>query len=112
MLAMRRISSSMTFFYKRLLPACWFSFLALFVSVGLRTRGEGGIPLEVLALPCLMAGIGFFVMKKLGFDLADEVLDAGDSLIVRFGKDEERIPLTDIMNVSYSYVMNPPRVKL
>ena len=51
-------------------------------------------------------------MKKLVFDLADEVLDDGDSLVVRFGSDQERIQLCEIMNVSYSYMSNPARVTL
>jgi hypothetical protein len=51
-------------------------------------------------------------MKKLVFDLADEVLDDGDSLVVRFGSEQERIPLSQIMNVSYSYMSNPARVTL
>jgi hypothetical protein len=51
-------------------------------------------------------------MKKLVFDLADEVLDDGDSLVVRFGSDQERIPVSQIINVSYSYMSNPVRVTL
>jgi len=51
-------------------------------------------------------------MKKLVFGLANEVLDAGDALIVRSGGQEERISLSDIKNVSYSRYMNPPQVTL
>ena len=46
------------------------------------------------------------------FGLADEVLDAGDALIVRSGGQEERISLSDIKNVSYSRYMSPPQVTL
>jgi len=46
------------------------------------------------------------------FDLADELFDAGDSLIVRFGTERERVLLAEIINVSYSYMMNPARVSL
>jgi hypothetical protein len=59
-----------------------------------------------------MAIFGYFVMKKLVFDLADEVFDDGDSLVVRFGSEEERIPLSQIINISYSYMSNPSRVTL
>jgi hypothetical protein len=46
------------------------------------------------------------------FDLADEVVDEGDALRVRFGENEERIPLAQIINVSYSGITNPPRITL
>jgi hypothetical protein len=51
-------------------------------------------------------------MKKLVFDLVDEVWDDGDALVIRNRGDEERIALSDIKNVSYSPFTNPPRVTL
>ena len=51
-------------------------------------------------------------MKKIVFDLADEVTDCGDFLVVRFADIQERIALSNIMNISYSVMMNPPRVTL
>ncbi len=51
-------------------------------------------------------------MKKLIFDLVDEVWDAGDALVIRNGHDEERVALSGIINVSYSPFVNPPRVTL
>src|SRR6516225_2126549 len=45
-------------------------------------------------------------------DLADEVLDAGNALVVRSGGQEERIALSDIKNVNYSPYMSPPQVTL
>jgi hypothetical protein len=51
-------------------------------------------------------------MKKLFWDLADEVYDCGDSLLIRNRGEEERVSLSNIMNVSISPVMNPPRVTL
>jgi hypothetical protein len=59
-----------------------------------------------------MAAFAYLIMKKLVFDLVDEVWDDGDSLIVRNAGREERIPLTEIRNVSYSVLVNPPRVTL
>jgi hypothetical protein len=55
---------------------------------------------------------GYFIMKKLVFDLVDEVWDETDALVVRNRGREERIALSDIKNVSYSPFMNPPRVTL
>ena len=58
------------------------------------------------------AVIGFFLMKKLIWSLVDEVHDGGDYRLVRKGGDEERVPLSNIMNVNASTNMNPPRVTL
>jgi hypothetical protein len=108
------ISSKMTFFYKRVFPVIWFGFLLLAVVSGLFSASGDSqasiIPL--LTVPVLMAILGYWIMKKLVFGLADEVLDAGDALIVRSGGQEERISLSDIKNVSYSRYMNPPQVTL
>ena len=46
------------------------------------------------------------------FNLADEVLDAGNALVVRSGGQEESIALSDIKNVNYSPYMSPPQVTL
>ena len=51
-------------------------------------------------------------MKKLIFDLVDEVFDDGDALLVKNGGREDRIALSDVKNVSYSPLINPPRVTL
>jgi hypothetical protein len=110
---MRRISSRTTFLYKRIFPLVWFGILA-FIILGplIAKRNVGGSLPSFLVLPILMAIFGYFIMKKLVFNLADELSDAGDFLVVRFGNEEERVPLSEIMNVSYSNMTNPPRVTL
>jgi hypothetical protein len=107
---MPRLSSRMTFVYKRVFPVVWFGFLLVFLAVGLLGHAAPAAPF--LLVPVLMIVIGYFVMKKLVFDLVDAVLDAGDALVVRNGGREERIALSDIMNVNYSPFINPPRVTL
>jgi hypothetical protein len=111
---MRRISSGMTFFHKRIFPLIALVFLLVFFFVSLRAALVGGRapPLPFLLFPIFMLVVGFFFLKKLVFDLADEVWDAGDSLIVRNAGREERIALSEVMNVSYTAFMNPPRVTL
>jgi hypothetical protein len=89
---MRRISSNWTFFYKRIFPAIWFAVLFLFFGISLLA---GKTPLPVLIMPLGMMAIGYFMMKKLVFNLVDEVWDDGD-----------------IKNVNYSPFVNPPRVTL
>ena len=63
-------------------------------------------------VPIMMVGAGNFMMKKLVFDLVDEVWDDGDALVVMNGDQKERVPLTDVRNVNYSSFINPPRVVL
>jgi hypothetical protein len=111
---MRRISSKSTFFNKRIFPLIWFGFLALLIVVPflVSNRQNSASLTPFLFFPVIMAIVGFFVMKKLVFDLVDEVWDDGDALVVKNDGQEQRIPLGDIKNVSYSAYMNPPRVTL
>jgi len=99
----------MTFFHKRVLPVFLFGFGLYVVVTGLSVSAD---PLTFLIGAVVMAIFGYWIMKKLVFCLADEVLDAGDALIVRSGGKEERISLSDIKNVSYSPYMSPPQVTL
>jgi len=110
----KRISSRNTFFQKRVLPYLLFGLIALGVAAPLLlTRGNPNAPpWPVFAAPLAVAIIIYAVLKKLVFDLADEVWDEGDALRVRFGEEEERIPLAEIINVSYAGITNPPRLTL
>jgi hypothetical protein len=110
---MKKISSRSTFFSKKVFPVIWFGFLVFFIITalaGMAAKSEGIAPL--LIMPVLMAVFGYGIMKKLVFDLADEVWDTGDALLVKNKNEEELIPLTNIINVSYSVMVNPPRVTL
>jgi hypothetical protein len=111
---MRRISSRTTFWYKRVFPIVWFGVLALFIAVGAFSSafGNGTQLFPFIVMPAVMAVIGYAIMKKVVFDLVDEVWDDGSALTVRDKGREERIALSNIMNVSYSPLMNPPRVTL
>ena len=108
---MKKISSQWTFFFKRIFPAAWFGFLAVFVVI-VTTTGAAARDVTMLVIPVAMAAIGFVVMKSVIWRLADEVYDQGDFLLVRKGPDEERIALSNVMNVSSSLSTNPPRVTL
>jgi hypothetical protein len=111
---MPRISSSATFYYKRIFPIVWFGFLSIFIAVSLLGGFGSGAspPVPFLIIPVLMMIFGYVIMRKLVFDLVDEVLDAGDSLLIRNGGEQEQVLLSDIMNVSYTQAVNPPRVTL
>lgn len=110
---MRRISSKTTFLHKRIFPVFWFGLLAIFVAVALIAGPGDPSQLPIfLIVPIFMGGFGYFIMKKLVFDLVDEVWDDGTSLLIRNRGQEDRVRLSDIMNVSYSPLINPPRVTL
>ena len=112
-MTIKRISSRQTFFLKRVFPLLWFGLVVVSVVAGLAgARAGKAVPPPVFIVPLLLFVIGFVVMRKLVLDLADEVLDEGDALRVRFGSDEERIALTDIINVGYTQFVNPPRITL
>src|SRR5262245_38404205 len=82
--AMERISSSKTFFMKRILPAMWLGIVAISLVVGVATGTWRKEPVIVIQ-PLVMAAFGYFLFRKLVWDLADEVRDAGTHLLVRKG---------------------------
>ncbi len=108
---MTRISSRATFWVKRVLPTVWFGFLAL---TALRTLAAGRYAQDALMLVGLvvLAIAGFVLIKELLWNLADEVYDLGDRLVVRNAGDEETIELSNVMNVNVSSTMNPRRITL
>lgn len=63
-------------------------------------------------MPVALLALGWFIMRRLVFDLADAVYDEGDALRVRFGTEEERIALGNIINISFAGMSNPQRVTL
>jgi hypothetical protein len=78
---MRRISSKTTFWYKRVFPAIWVGFLLIFIGIavsGAGSRGDLSSMAPFVIGPLAMIGFGFVFMKKLVFDLVDEVWDDGD----------------------------------
>jgi hypothetical protein len=68
--------------------------------------------LPFLVVPVVMAILGYQIMKKMAFNLVDEVFDLGDALLVCNGGQEERIALADIKNVNFFPYMSPPQVTL
>jgi hypothetical protein len=107
---MRRISSLLTFWYKRIFPVLWLGMAAVFVASVLISGHLESESLLFLIIPILIAAFGYFLMRKRTFDLVDEVLDTGDALLVRNSDREERVAFSDIVNVNYSHAMDPPRV--
>lgn len=112
---MTKISSKSTFFYKKGFPVLRFGFLAFFIATALL---EGPVEKDpvfligALIAPCIMAVFGFVFFRKLLWNLADEVYDCGDFLLVKYRGEEVNVPLSNIMNVNASLLINPPRITL
>lgn len=86
-----------------------------FVSMALFAESKGihsNDIVMVLITAVFMAAVGYIIMKHLVFDLMDEAYDEGSSLLFKNNGKSVRIHLTDIKNVSYTMVINPPRVTL
>ena len=110
---MKKISSKTTFFYKRIFPAIWFGFLAVFLIISVvGFLANGQVPIAFLIMPIIMAIFGYFLMRALVFDLMDEVWDEGSTLLAKNRNKEERIPFKNIKNISYSTMTSPNRVSL
>jgi len=58
-----------------------------------------------------MSVFGFFFFKHFLWDLADEVIDEGDALIISKGKQKHKVRLIEIINVNHQ-LSSPERVKL
>jgi hypothetical protein len=96
--------------FKVVFPGFWFVFLTAFMLIGAFGHGRQQ-PIFVIQ-PVLMMAFGFFLFRKLVWDLADEVRDGGSFLLVRKGSVERRVPLANVMNVSMSQFSNPRRLSL
>ncbi len=113
---MKKISSSSsTFFAKKLYPLPWFVILAFFAWKTLTGVIEKDPILRVV--PLLIAVIVFFVMffmmRNFIWNSVDEVYDGGDFLLIKKHGEEERIALSNIMNVSMSeHARIPNRITL
>jgi hypothetical protein len=101
---MRRISSKLTFFNKRVFPLICFGFLAfIVVTILFGHRGDRPPLPPILIVPVLLAALFYALFRKnLEFNLVDEVWDDGDALVVKNSAMEERVPLKNIINVGFS----------
>jgi hypothetical protein len=110
---METISSGQTFFLKRIFPVIW---LVMVVGIGSVMTFVGAANRQfdpvMLIGPVFMLVIFTILYRKLIRDLADEVRDGGSFLVVRRGGVEDRVQLSNVMNVSMSQYTNPPRLSL
>jgi hypothetical protein len=93
----RRLSSRSTFWYKRVLPFIWLGVLLLIV---MSEVSKGRTPMAGILIILACFAFSCVLMKKYFFNLVGEVLDAGDALLIRNGRQEERIALSEIIKAA------------
>jgi len=86
-------------------------FTAFFIFDIVRSGAIENDPFFLLG-PVLMIVFGAVMLKRFVFDLADEVTDHGAFLSIRRGSIEDKIYFENIMNVSATQFVNPPRITL
>lgn len=110
---MRRLSSALTYFYKRVFPLLWFGILAaVMLPLVLVAHAGHRQLLPFLLPPALIAVFGFVLYRKLVADLVDEVWLVGDDLLVKNRGEQAAISLREVMNVNAMTMMNPRRITL
>lgn len=107
---MKRISTPYTFSLK-IFPWLYGGFVVVFGAVALLSGAGRKDPFFVL-IPFAMAIGGYYLFRVALRDLADEVYDCGDFLLVRKSGDEDRVPLANIVNVNFAMNMRPARITL
>ena len=109
---MKKISSSSTFYFKRVFPVAWFGLIMIFgIIMFFVVDNKEIIPIILMSITVLTL-LEFFIIKNVLNDLADEVFDYGDYLIVKMDNFEKVIYLKDITNVGFSIALNPPKIAL
>jgi hypothetical protein len=83
----------------------------LLVGIAAVLAVAAGPDLDSLALLAVMAAVAYVAIRMTAGDFADKVSDGGDHLLVRIGKEEERILFSHIESVEQSN-LKPPRITL
>ncbi|MBU3666149.1 MAG: hypothetical protein FGM15_09800 [Chthoniobacterales bacterium] len=109
---MRRISSSLTSWYKRFGPWLWFGSLAVATLVTTIAAIRGQLDPRLAAIAPGMALVTWFYMCTFTFTMADEVWDAGDTLVIRNKGREMSVPVCRLLSARYSCIADPPRITL
>jgi len=92
-------------------PVVWVA-LTILLLVGGYYEKEEKIGAAYYALVGALGVFGLLTWRLVVWDIADEVVDCGDSLLVRRGEIEEKVPLTNILRVSESPFSESVRIVL
>lgn len=110
---MRRIPSFQTSIFRRVFPVVWFGSLALVFVVSLARKLQGEpVPTEALWSPAAAAAFSFLLFRLFISNLATEVLETEDALLVSFGRRRARIPFRSILRISVNVLVSPAKATL
>ena len=85
---MRRISSRLTWWNKKVFPVFWFGFLGLFALAWIPAVIQQQVPAPTLLIPIGMAAFGYVLMRWLVFSLMDEMwIDENDVVVRNHGRE-------------------------
>lgn len=107
---MERISSGQTWFMKRVFPLLWFGVVLAVAAV--TVFGGKRVDPVLVAVPAVLLVLGVVLLRKRVWPLADEVRDGGSYLLVRRADVEQRVELSDVVNIEFSRASNPPHIRL
>ena len=106
---MNRISSRWTRFIKWVTPLAWLGGLGYLI---IQSAMDNTVERIFIAVVAGLTLGGLLLMKIFIWNLADEVYDCGDSLLIRRGGMEESVPFSNIENVALALFSRPPRITL
>ncbi|KRD30546.1 hypothetical protein ASE35_17700 [Lysobacter sp. Root916] len=95
-MTMRRISSSMSYHFKRTFPIVMFGAFSAALVAALLQRP---VPVETVGVFAVAIVVGGVVTYRYLRDVLDEVYDDGDRLLVRNGGVEDTVQLRDVVAV-------------
>jgi hypothetical protein len=108
---MKKISNPGSGFANRAFPFLFSGFLAFLTIMALMQGALTQAPMLVI-VPVFMSVVGYLTWKTNMQNLADEVFDAGDFLLVRKNGQEETVPFSNIINVNFTVNRSGSRITL
>jgi hypothetical protein len=108
---MQQLSAGHMYLAKWLLPILMFVGVAVWTIAGNVPHTTMDFVSHGFAL-CVLGSFFVYFLKRDIWGLADQVLDGGDSLLVRRGKKEERVLLTNVASVDVTHQLNVTRIVL
>jgi hypothetical protein len=111
-LPMRRISSRLTWWYKKAFPTFWFGFIGVVTVSFIPSIIDGRVTAETLLIPLVMVAFGYLLMRWLVFPLMDEVWIENGDLVVGNRGEVDRFPISNVVDVEGSYMTYPEHIGL
>ncbi len=98
---MKKLSSRWTFLDKYVVPSIHFAGYGLMIFMCSLFSKSQPLALLVVLFPLVLGVIAFWTLRRYTFPLLDKVVDGGDHLLLKRGKQEDTLQLTDIVEVVF-----------